>query len=103
MFATFWNQTATIQRTSTSSGKQVYANVATSVACRVEALSDSASAVNEFEFGQGFRIFFDAAQTMYPNDLVVIGSTTYKVRGVKNQSSGSLSHVECLAEVVVKS
>lgn len=99
------NTTATIRRASASDGKQVYANVYTSVPCRIEPASDQTAAINEVKFGQAFKVFFDRAVDVQTADQLVIDTVTYQVRGVKDMLgfASSLSHKEVLAVRSMKS
>lgn len=93
------NTTASIRRTSTVSGKQVYADVSTGVTCRIQPASDHAASLNDIQYGQGFVVFFDTAVDVRANDQLVISGITYSVRGVKDNfgSLSGLSHKEVLA------
>ena len=93
------NQTATIARTSTVSGKQVYSTASTGVRCRIEPASDHVAAINEVGFGQAYKVFFDRSVDVRTNDKLTIDSVVYEVRGVKDMlgRASNLSHKEVLA------
>jgi hypothetical protein len=93
------NTTADIARTSTVSGKQVYASASTGSRCRIEPASDYVAAVNEAQYGQAFKVFFDRSVDVRTNDKLTIDGVVYEVRGVKDMlgRASSLSHKEVLA------
>lgn len=84
----FTNQnSATVNRMAYANGISTFSTVGTANGYLMP-LDAEAAAQNGFQYGYAFKFIMELGQNVLIGDQLVIGSTTYMVRGLMNKGGG---------------
>lgn len=86
----------TTKRLTQSGNKSDYVLTSISGFGHLRQLDDRTASLNSIQYGEGWKLTIEFNEDVVVTDKVIIGSDEFEVRGVKQESMGSLSFKELL-------
>lgn len=79
--------TVDIQRMTTIAGQGISKSMSalyTAIPCTVLAMDNQSTIANQWDYGQGYEVYFEATQDVKKGDKLIWGSVSLIVQGVKD-------------------
>lgn len=92
----FATSSYTTKRLTQSGNKSDYVLTSVSGFGHLRQLDDRTASLNSIQYGEGWKLTIEIGKDVAVTDKVLIGTDEFEVRGVKQESMGSLSFKELL-------